>query len=120
MSVAEPTAPPVEDAADPDARPPGVIAGTPGGYGPFHGMRMRRAGYHALHEETPPGFRAESIGGRVDINRDGRGRAGGDLWDDPGGPLTKDQMSLKRRHGRMHSLLIAWLDRSLDATPVAG
>ena len=114
MSVAAPDAPPAADdrSARADALPPGVAPGTPGGFGLYHGMRMRRPEYHRRYKRTPAGFRAELIGGRVYINQDADGRAGGDLWDEPSGEM----MGTKRRHARGHSLVSAWLNWYVDAT----
>ena len=118
MSVAAPEAPPAAGAGpapapDPDALPPGVAPGTPGGYGLFHGMFMRNPEYHTLYEQTPPGFRAELIEWRVYINRDHRGRAGGDLWDEPHG----DIVGTKYRHASKQLLLDWWLGEYAANTP---
>ena len=123
MSVAEPQAPPnadAEDFGDAGPLPPGVVPGTPGGFGLYHGMRMRRPEYHRRYEAAPPGFRAELIGGRVYINRDADGRAGGDLWDEPGDPLGSDSVGTKRRHGGRQNLVDWWLGEYLLGTPVPG
>ena len=64
MSVAAPEAPTrTADRADAPDDAPGAAHGLP------DGARMKRAEFHRLYEETPPGFRAELIEGVVHLQR---------------------------------------------------
>lgn len=65
-----------------------------------HGARMDRQRFHRLYEQTPPGFKAELIGGVVYID-------GEDGMASP----------LKASHGRYHGALMAWLGHYWIATP---
>ena len=57
------TPPPPKTRAEDRETPPGAAHGLP------DGARMRRAEYHRLYERTPPGFRAELVGGVVRVRK---------------------------------------------------
>jgi Uma2 family endonuclease len=60
----------------------------------FNGDCMDQKTFHALYEQSPPGFRAELIGGVVYL-----------------------PSPASFRHGRPHTRLILWLGLYMDATP---
>ena len=60
----------------------------------FEGNRLDQPTFHRLYEQTPPGFKAELIGGIVHV-----------------------ASPLRVTHGRFHTLLMTWLANYMRATP---